>query len=65
MFSEIYQIPENLNLKVLYLIVFLKQEYNSKKTEKTNTERGFGRSARRYKLTPDFDAPLEAFKEYM
>lgn len=63
--SEIYQLPENLKLEVLHFIVFLKQEYNSKKIEKTNTKRVFGRSAGRYKLASDFDAPLDDFEEYM
>lgn len=63
--SEIYQLPESLKLKVLHFIVFLKQEYTQKKVEKTNNERIFGRSKGRYKLAPDFDAPLHDFKEYM
>jgi hypothetical protein len=63
--SEIYQLPESLKLKVLHFIVFLKQEYTQKKVEKTNNERIFGRSKGRYKLAPDFDAPLDDFKEYM
>ena len=63
--SEIYQLPESLKKEVLHFIVFLKQDYSFKKTEKTKGERVFGRSKGRYTLAPDFDAPLDDFKDYM
>ena len=63
--SEIYQLPENLKKEVLNFIVFLKQDYTSKKTSKTKGERTFGRSKGRYTLAADFDAPLDDFKDYM
>ena len=63
--SEIYQLPENLKREVLHFIVFLKQDYSLKKIEKNKSNRIFGRSKGRYTLAPDFDAPLDDFKEYM
>ena len=63
--SEIYQLPENLKREVLNFIVFLKQDYSLKKIEKNKGNRIFGRSKGRYTLAPDFDAPLDDFKEYM
>lgn len=63
--SEMYQLPENLKLEVLHFIAFLKQEYTSQKVEKKVGERIFGKSKGKYKLAPDFDAPIDDFKEYM
>ena len=63
--SEIYQLPETLKLEVLHFTQFLKKEYEQKVVSKSNSERVFGRSKGRYKLSADFDAPMEDFKEYM
>ncbi len=63
--SEIYQLPESLKKEVLHFIVFLKQDYTSKKITKSKGKRVFGRSKGRYTLAPDFDAPLDDFKDYM
>ncbi len=54
--SQIYQLPESLKLEVLHYVIFLTSNQG---------DRIFGRSKGRYKLAPDFDAPLEDFKEYM
>ena len=63
--SEIYKLPESLKLEVLHFIVFLKQE--KKLSEKTTTRkpRVFGRSKGKYVLSPDFDSPLDDFKDYI
>ena len=63
--SEIYQLPESLKKEVMNFIVFLKQDHSVKKTPKSNNQRTFGRSKGRYVLAPDFDAPLDDFKDYM
>jgi len=63
--SEINQLPENLKLEVLHFILFLRKRYAQEILSKSHKERVFGRSKGRYKLAPDFDAPLEDFKEYM
>jgi hypothetical protein len=61
--SEIYQLPENLKKEVLHFIIFLKQDFSVKNTKQPKRERVFGRSKGRYTLAPDFDAPLDDFKE--
>ena len=63
--SEIYQLPENLKKEVLHFIIFLKQDYSVKKTGTNKNKRTFGRSKGRYTLAPDFDAPLDDFKDYI
>jgi Protein of unknown function (DUF2281) len=63
--SEIYQLPETLKMEVLHFASFLKEEYKQKKIEKIENERVFGKSKGRYKIAPDFNAPLDDFKEYM
>ncbi|MCB0608102.1 MAG: DUF2281 domain-containing protein [Lewinellaceae bacterium] len=63
--SEIHKLPENLKLEVLHFIEFLKKEYGQKKLSQTDGKRVFGISQGRYKLAPDFDAPLDDFKDYM
>jgi hypothetical protein len=63
--SQIYQLPESLKLEVLHYVIFLKQAHSAKKEPSNQGDRIFGRSKGRYKLAPDFDAPLEDFKEYM
>ena len=63
--SEIYKLPENLKVEVLHFIAFLRQEYAQKVPEKGSNQRVFGKSKGRYKLAPDFDGPLDDFKDYM
>lgn len=62
--SQLYQLPENLKVEVLHYIEFLKNQYSEKSKEKTH-KRKFGSSAGKYVLAPDFDAPLDDFKDYM
>lgn len=62
---EIQQLPEALKAEVLHFIGFLKQAYQAKKEEPSSQKGGFGRSKGRYSLSPDFDAPLDDFKDYM
>ncbi|MBK9249958.1 MAG: DUF2281 domain-containing protein [Ignavibacteria bacterium] len=63
--SEIHQLPESAQMEVLHYIFFLKQEHLSPKKSKRSTNRVFGRSKGKYTLSPDFDAPLDDFNEYM
>lgn len=62
--SQLYQLPENLKVEVLHYIEFLKNQYNEKSTNKIHT-RKFGSAKGKYTLSPDFNAPLEDFKDYM
>jgi hypothetical protein len=63
--SEIYKLPENLKLEALHFIVFLNKEYAQPKFTKKQNKRVFGRVKGKYKLEPDFDAPLDDFKDYI
>lgn len=64
--SEIRMLPESLQLEVLHFAQFLKKEYGSgrKKLSKAKPKRVFGLSKGKYKMAPDFEAPLPEFKEY-
>ena len=64
--SEVQQLPESLKQQVLHFVRFLRQEKTFlQKTEPESGERIFGISKGKYQLTPDFDAPLDDFKDYM
>jgi hypothetical protein len=61
--SQIQQLPEQLRQEVLHYIEFLQTKYNAKNRKSRNRKAGSAKD--KYKLAPDFDAPLEDFKEYM
>lgn len=65
-FSQFYQLPENLKEEVLHYIEFLikKQTNQVCKTRKPK-KRTFGSAKGKYQLAPDFDAPLKDFKDSM
>lgn len=62
---EMNQLPDNLKDEVLHFIIFLKKEYLHSNGFKNANKRIFGRVKGKYKLAPDFDEPLEEFKEYI
>jgi hypothetical protein len=62
---EINQLPENLKLEALHYILFLKKEYLESNIINKSDKRIFGRVKGKYQLAPDFDEPLDDFKEYM
>jgi hypothetical protein len=62
LFLNINSLPQDLKQEVMDFINFLKNKKNKKKAIK---ERKFGYAKDFFKMTPDFDAPLEDFKEYM
>ncbi len=61
--AQIQQLPEQLKQEVLHYIEFLQKKY-ALQNQKTK-DRKAGSAKGKYKLAPDFDAPLEDFKEYM
>ena len=63
--SEIHLLPENLKLEVLHFISFLKSKNVAQKVEKNGGNRVFGRTKGKYKMSSDFDEPLDDFKDYM
>jgi hypothetical protein len=67
-FQEIQSLPEPLQQQVLDFVQFLKTKRVGKQTNKpdeTPQKRIFGLAKGKIHLAPDFDEPLEDFKEYM
>ena len=62
LFSSIASLPEALKAEVSDFVAFLHQKV---KAEKKIKERKFGYAKGFFKISPDFDEPLEDFKEYM
>ncbi len=63
LFSEIATLPAALKAEVADFVAFLSQK--KKKTEAIPKQRRFGCAKGLITLSPDFDEPLEDFKEYM
>lgn len=61
--SQIQQLPEQLRQEVLHYIEFLQTKYNAQNGKPKNRKAGSAKG--KFKLAPDFDAPLEDFKEYI
>ena len=61
--EQIQQLPEQLKQEVLHYAEFLREKYTAQ--NRKNKDRKAGSAKGKYKLAPDFDAPLEDFKEYM
>ncbi len=61
--SQIQQLPEQLKQEVLHYAEFLQAKYNAQNPKVKNRKAGSAKG--KFKLAPDFDAPLEDFKEYM
>ncbi|RYX78300.1 DUF2281 domain-containing protein [bacterium] len=62
LYQEILSLPTDLKKEVSDFVAFLKQK--SKSTEQIK-ERQFGYAKDFFKMAPDFDEPLDDFKEYM
>lgn len=62
LYSEISGLPSSLKKEVSDFIAFLKSK---SKAENKITERKFGYSKGFFKISDDFDEPLEDFKDYM
>ncbi len=62
LYSKIASLPENLKNQVADFVEFLVAKSHSK-TEKK--ERKFGYAKGFFKMSADFDEPLDDFKEYM
>lgn len=62
---EIHQLPESLKQEVMRFIAFLKREKAGDFVGHNPKKRVFGRTKGKYLPAPDFDEPLDDFKEYM
>ena len=63
--SRLYQLPENLKKEVLHYIEFLQNQRAHPSRPTMHKKRQFGSAKDKYKLSYDFNAPLEDFKDYM
>jgi hypothetical protein len=62
LYSQISSLPADLKKEVSDFVAFLKTK---SKAEKKIKERQFGYSKDFFKVSDDFDEPLEDFKDYM
>jgi len=62
LYTEISSLPTDLKKEVSDFVEFLKQKSRTKKEIK---ERKFGCAKGFFKMSPDFDEPLDDFEEYM
>lgn len=64
--AQLYKLPEHLKKEVLHYVSFLAKEHsNQVRQNRKPKKRKFGSAKGKYQLAPDFDAPLDDFKEYM
>ncbi len=61
--AQIQQLPEQLKQEVLHYVEFLQAKYNAQNEKRKNRKAGSAEG--KFTIAPDFDAPLEDFKEYM
>lgn len=61
--AQIQQLPEKLKQEVLHYVEFLQTKYNAQNRKPKNRKAGSAEG--KFTIAPDFDAPLEDFKEYM
>ena len=61
-FIKLSQLPKNLQEEVMDFIDFLT---NKKNRDKTPKKPKFGSANGMFEMSPDFDDPLDDFKEYM
>jgi hypothetical protein len=64
LYSKINNLPLNLKKEVIDFIDFLQSKHENKKSKKKKP-RIFGYAKDSITLKPNFDEPLEEFKEYM
>jgi len=62
---ELQSLPESLKVLVLKYVKILKKQGEQSQTENPRKPRKAGSAEGKYVLAPDFDEPLEDFKEYM
>ena len=62
LYSEISSLPDNLKKEVLDFVQFL--QFKTKANKKIK-QRKFGCAKGFFKMSADFDAPLNDFKDYM
>ena len=64
LYTKIASLPDSLKSEVITFIEFLKSK-KDKTVSKSRKKRVFGYAKGSITMKPDFDAPLEDFKEYV
>lgn len=59
------QLSDNLKIEVLHFIEFLQSRNNENMDSDQSGKRLFGISKGKFSLGPEFDEPLDDFKEYI
>ncbi len=62
LYEHFTALPENLKAEVVDFIAFLEHKHKPKKKIK---ERQLGGLKGAFEMSPDFDEPMEEFKDYM
>lgn len=63
--AKINSLPSQLRQEVLHYIEFLQEKYAAQIQSQKPKKRQAGSAKGKYTIAPDFDAPLEDFKDYM
>lgn len=63
--AKINGLPHQLRQEVLHYIEFLQEKYAAQIQPQRPKKRQAGSAKGKYTIAPDFDAPLEDFKDYM
>ncbi len=73
--QQLFLMPETLKQEVLHYIFYLTSSYNKTTQHYIDLQQNapfvkeqkpvFGSAREKYTLSPDFDEPLDDFKEYM
>jgi hypothetical protein len=63
--AQISLLPDNLKEEVADFVGFLQQKLKTGNQPKKIKERKFGYAKGSFEMAPDFDEPLDEFKDYM
>ena len=63
--AQINVLPDNCKEEVADFVGFLQQKLKKNITNFTIKERQFGYAKGSFEMAPDFDTPLDEFKDYM
>lgn len=61
--AKINELPDKLKQEVLHYIEFLQEKYARQNQVQESKKRQAGSAKGKYQLAPDFDVPLEDFKD--
>jgi Protein of unknown function (DUF2281) len=65
MLQEMQLLPASLQTEVFHFLLYLKSKHLENTTQKKAKRPHFGCGSVKIKMSDDFDAPLDDFKDYM